>query len=126
VKVLRGLAGVAAGFAVFLAAMRSLSWIEVGPGGPAPGNYLLAGVTITIAGALLGGYLTALIAGEHEFPYSATVGLLIVGFAFISVRQNVDSRPGWYQIALAGCGPISAMIGAGIRLLTKRKQTHPQ
>jgi hypothetical protein len=39
------------------------------------------------------------------------------------MRQEGVSRPGWYQVTIAGCGPISALIGAAIRLLTKPNQT---
>ena len=86
-------------------------------------NYLLLSVTWTIVAAILGGYVTARLAGSHEFPHAAAMGLLMVGVSFLSMHQEGISQPGWYQTTIAGCGPISAMIGAAIRLLTKRRQT---
>jgi hypothetical protein len=89
----------------------------------APSNYLLVSLVWTITAAVLGGYITARLAGSHEFPHAAAVGLLIIAMSFISMRAEGASRPDWYQITIAGCGPISAMIGAAIRLLTKPRQT---
>jgi hypothetical protein len=43
----------------------------------------------------------------------------IVGMGVASMREAGIDRPGWYQIAIAGCGPISVMIGAAVRLLTR-------
>jgi hypothetical protein len=113
-KIARGVIGVLCGFGVFFLIVRML---------PALAGSLLLSVTWTVAAAVLGGYITARIAGSHEFPHAAAVGMLIVAMGFISMRQEGASQPGWYQIAIAGCGPISAMIGAAIRLLTKPRQT---
>jgi hypothetical protein len=86
-------------------------------------NYLLLSVSWTVAAAVVGGYITALLAGAHEFPHVAAVVLLMVIASFLSMRQEGIAQPGWYQTTIAGCGPVSAMIGAAIRLLTKRHQT---
>jgi hypothetical protein len=107
VRIARGVAGVLIGFGVFLAIVHLLSgslWVTV------------AG---TVAAAMLGGYIAARVAGAHEFPYAAAVGMLMIGMSFLSMREEGASRPGWYEIAIAGCGPISALIGAAIRLLTR-------
>jgi uncharacterized membrane protein len=131
-KILRSVLGVLFGFGFFLVVVQMLAFtggLSVGAvSNAAPGNYLLLNVTWTIAAAVVSGYVTARIAGAHEFPHAAAVGLLMIGMSFLSMRQEGASRPGWYQIAIAGCGPISAMIGAAIRLLgksdlTKKRQT---
>lgn len=112
-SVLRGLLGVAVGFALFLGAIRL---------DPATGLLLTAG--ITIASALVSGYIAAVIAGSHEFPWAATIGLLMIGASFYSMRQTGMLQPGPYQMTIAGCGPVSVILGAAIRLLTKpRTQT---
>jgi len=112
VNVLRGIVGVLLGFGVFFAIARMLA-----------GSSLLLSVTWTIVAGIFAGYLAALIAGAHEFPHASAVGLLMIGMSFLSMRAEGAPRPGWYQITIAGCGPISAMIGAAIRLLTKPRQT---
>ncbi len=107
----RGVLGVLLGFGVFYAIVRMVD-----------GTSVLLSVTWTIAAGIVAGYIAALLAGAHEFPHAAAVGLLTIALSFISMRAEGASRPGWYQITIAGCGPISALIGAAIRLLTKPRQ----
>jgi hypothetical protein len=109
-RFVRSLAGIVAGFGIFFAIVRLVS-----------GTGLWIGITATVAAAILSGYVTALIAGALEFPHVAAVGILMVVTGFLSMRQEGVARPGWHQIAIAGCGPVSAMIGAAIRLLTKSR-----
>ena len=87
-------------------------------------NYFLVSLTSTVLAAVVGGYITALIAGSHEFPYAAGLGFLMIAMSIVSMRQAGASRPGWYETSVAGCGPLSAMIGAAFRLLTKRGPSH--
>jgi hypothetical protein len=112
VKIVRSIAGVLFGFALFLGIVHFFSVSSV-----------LSGITTTVAAALLGGYVAALIAGAHEFPHAAAVGMLMIGTGFVAMRQEGATQPGWYEIAIAGCGPVSAMLGAAIRLLTKARPT---
>lgn len=126
-KIARSVLGIVFGFGIFLVIVQMVSAftgsLSAGtPGNTPPVNYLLLSVTWTVAAAVVSGYITARIAGAHEFPHAAAVGLLMIGLSFLSMRQEGASRPGWYQIAIAGCGPISAMIGAAIRLLAKSRQ----
>jgi hypothetical protein len=124
VRVARSLLAVLLGFGFFLAIVRLLTAFTGNlEAGGALMNYLLLSVSWTVAAAVLGGYLTARLAGSHEFPHVAAVGLLMVVAGFVSMHQEGIAQPGWYQTTIAGCGPISAMIGAAIRLLTRRRQT---
>ena len=108
--IVRSLSGILIGFGIFLGIVR---WMA--------GSGLLLSVTLTVAASLLAGYVTAFVAGAHEFPHASALGMLMIGTGFIAMRQEGASLPGWYEIAIAGCGPISAMIGAAIRLLTKSR-----
>jgi hypothetical protein len=123
VRVVRSLTGVIGGFGVFFAIVRMLSAFAGSMTNTAPGNYLLVSLIWTVAAAVVGGYICARIAGAHEFPHAAAVGMLIIGMGVVSMKQQGASQPGWYQITIAGCGPISAMIGAAVRVLTKARQT---
>lgn len=123
-RIARSLIAVLLGFGFFLAVIRILAAFTGSlEAGGALVNYLLLSVSWTVAAAVLGGYITARIAGSHEFPHVAAVGLLMVVASVVSMRQEGIAQPGWYQTTIAGCGPISAMIGAAIRLLTRRRQT---
>lgn len=122
-RIARSLLAVLVGFAVFLGMVRVLNALIGSPDtNAALMNYLLFSVSWTVAAAMLAGYITAQLAGAHEFPHAAGVGLLMVVASLISMRQEGIAQPGWYQTTIAGCGPISAMIGAALRLLTKPRR----
>ena len=116
-RIARSVLAVLVGFGVFFAIVQMLF---------AFAGFLLVTVTSTVAAGVVGGYITARIAGSREFPHAAMVGMLMIGMSFLSMRQERAAVPGWYQIAIAGCGPISAMIGAAIRLLAKSRQKSAQ
>ncbi len=80
---------------------------------------LLATVGYTVVAAAMGGFLTAAAAGRREVPHAAALGCLLVGICLVSMRQHGESRPGWFEATVAGCGPIAALVGAGVRRLTK-------
>ena len=122
-KAVRGLAGVAAGFLFFAGSIEWLSRLGVQWGNTSASAYLLLSVAWIVTAAMLAGYIAALLAGAHEFPWAASVGMLIVILAITKMRSEGASRPGWYHITLSGCGPISTLIGAAIRALTKPRQT---
>ncbi len=115
VSFLRGIAGVAIGFVLFVVAIRMVS----------PSDGLMLNATATIAASLAAGFLTALVAGSHEVPWAATVGMLMIGSSFLAIRQEGLPRPGWYEMTIAGCGPVSALLGAAIWLLVKLKMGKP-
>ena len=123
-RIVRSLLAVVVGFLVFAVFIRLLNWYTaLATDGGAVMNFLLLSVTWTVAAAVVAGFLTARIAGSREFPHAAALGLLMVIVSLASMRQEGIRQPGWYQTTIAGCGPISAMIGAAIRLLTKGRQT---
>lgn len=82
-------------------------------------GFHILNVVWTVAVSVVAGYLTAWIAGRHEYPHASTVGFLLVAASVVSMRQQALVRPSWYEITVAGCGPISALIGCALRILTK-------
>jgi hypothetical protein len=123
VRIARSVVAVLAGFVVFLAIVRMMTGFAATlEAGGTVMNFLLVSVSWTVAGAALAGYITARLAASHEFPHAAALGLLMVVMSLVSMRQQGIAQPGWYQTTIAGCGPISAMIGAAIRQLTKPRQ----
>lgn len=123
-KLARSLLAVLVGFVIFFMIIRVLAaFTGTVDAGGAVMNFLLLSVTWTVAGAVIAGYTTARLAGSHEFPHVAALALLMVIVSVVSMRQEGIAQPGWYQTTIAGCGPIAAMLGAAIRLLTRRGQT---
>jgi hypothetical protein len=86
-------------------------------------GYMLASVAWTVAGAIAGGFVAAWIAGSRELPWSAVVGFLLIVLSLVAMRRHGTAQPGWYETAAAGCGPISALIGGAIRMLTKPRRS---
>jgi len=124
VKIVRSVGAVVAGFLIFAVLIRMLNVLTgFAESGGAVMNFLLFSVTWTVAAAVVAGYTAARVAGSREFPHAAALGLLMVILSLVSMRQAGIKQPGWYETTIAGCGPISAMIGAAIRLLTKGRQT---
>jgi len=111
-KLLRTIAAVLTGYALIAAILRLF-----------PTDIFLLAVTRTILGAIIAGFITALIAGSHEIPHAAAVGFLMIVMTFVAMRQQAILQPSLYEIAVAGCGPIACMIGAALRLLTKPAKT---
>ena len=124
-RAFRSFVAVLAGFLLMLAVMRGLGMLVSGPPEDPLGvhnldmTYLIERVGIAVVAAILGGYLTGWLARSHELAHSAALGLLMIILSVVSMRQAGESAPGWYETAVAGCGPISAMIGAALRMLTK-------
>jgi hypothetical protein len=124
VKIVRSAVAVLVGFLIFIVFVRILAAFTGGlEAGGAVMNFLLLSVIWTVAAAMVSGYTTARLAGSREFPHAAALGLLMVVVSFLSMKHEGMAQPGWYQTTIAGCGPLSAMIGAAIRLLTKPRQT---
>ena len=122
-RVAKGLAGVALGFLVFSGMMHWLAGLGEQWGTASASTYLIANLACIIGAATIGGFIAAFLAGGHEFPWAASVGLLIVIMAFVQMRTEGANRPGWYHMMLAGCGPISTLIGAAVRVLTKPRHS---
>lgn len=125
---LRGVCGVIAGFALaigVMAACERAAIVAFNVRGIGAG-YMVASVAWTILAGVAGGLVAAWIAGSHELPWSAGVGFLLVLLGFVAMRRQGASQPGWHETAVAGCGPISALIGGAIRLLTKPRRPAPR
>jgi hypothetical protein len=122
-KVVRSVLSVVIGFGLFVAALQLIPWLAELTGFDGTGmSYMMMSIAWTIIAAMICGFVTGLIAGAHEVPHASGLGLLMIGLSFLSMQQESISRPTWYQTAIAGCGPISAMFGAGIRMLFRVRQ----
>jgi len=121
-KIVRSIFSVLGGFLLTLALLRLLPLVSGGADVPGePLGFQFMTLFWTVGAAIAGGYLAALIADSHEYPHAATVGFLLIVASIISMRQQALARPGWYEITVGGCGPISAMIGCALRILTRRR-----
>ena len=112
---LRGVLGVFAGYALMAVTLR---WLGPGPIGEGM-NYFLLSAAWTIGAALVAGFLAAWIAGQRELSVASALSLVIIAASLVSMVRQGASRPGWYETSVAGIGPMAAILGAAIRMLTK-------
>jgi hypothetical protein len=125
VSALRGVCGAIAGFLVAIVviafcertAIIAFNVRSIGTG------YMVASVAWTVGAAIAGGFVAAWIAGRRELPWSAVVGFLLIALSVVAMRRRGTAQPGWYETAVAGCGPISALVGGAIRMLTKPRRS---
>ena len=124
-RLLRSLLAVGAGFAVFALVVGLLTPVATRRFGVE--NFesfsmalLFATLAYSVIAAAGSGYLTAYIARQRELPHAAALGMLMIGLGFVSMRAHGLAQPGWYEATIAGCGPMAALFGAGLRRLSKR------
>lgn len=121
-KILRSILGVAAGFALMVALITTLT--------PVAARYfhaedfrvlnqafMMVNLTYTVTAAIVAGFITTWIAGRRELNHAAALGLLMLAISYYSMRQQGLDRPGWYEVVIGGCGPMAAMVGAAFKML---------
>ena len=82
-------------------------------------------VGYSIIAAAVGGFVCAWIADRAQVQHATVLGVLLVITAIVLMQMQWWRQPRWYQFAMAGCAPLSVLIGAHARLLSKRPATHP-
>ena len=83
--------------------------------------YMTANLAYSAVAAILGGFITAWIAGYRELRHASVLGMLMIMMSFVSMRMQGEQQPGWYEVVIGGVGPIAALLGAALRMLAKPK-----
>lgn len=84
--------------------------------------FMMVNLAYTSLAAILAGFVTAWIAGRKEIRHASMLGLLMIAASFVSMRQQGQETPGWYEVVMGGCGPIAALVGAALRMLVRSGQ----
>jgi len=108
-KIVRSMAASSSDFALFLGIVR-FSRTVCCPVSPQLSRLRCSGATSRLSSRV------------RTNPARGRRRMLMIGTGFVAMRQEGATRPGWYEILIAGCGPVSAMLGAAIRLLTKARR----
>jgi hypothetical protein len=82
-------------------------------------QFFVVNLVYTVLAALAAGYLTGRIAGKLEIPHAAAVGMIAIVAGFLQMQEHGAITPGPYEMTTAGCGPISAMIGAAVAMVQR-------
>ena len=117
-KVVRRLSAVFAGSVIFAGAIAVARQFQA--------NGFITHLVWTVLAALAAGWVTGRIARAHEVAHAAAIGLFIVMAAIVVMRQRGATQPGPYELTLAGCGPISVMIGAAMAMVQRLQATAPK
>ncbi len=83
-------------------------------------GYVMTNLGYTVVATMLAGYVTAWIAGDREIRHAAVLAKFLFSLAILGVVRRGQTRPGWAELILGGCGPVSALFGAAVRR-TQRK-----
>lgn len=84
------------------------------PGASLPPAYLATNLLCSAFAALLGGALTARIAGHDPLIHGGALAMLMVLMSVVSMRQARDLQPRWYQLTLMTVMPVIALLGAWV------------
>ena len=80
--------------------------------GPIPAAYLATNVTSSVLAALVGGYVTALLAERDRVAHGLVLAAVVVVMGLVSARQSGAAQPRWYRILLLVGMPALTVVGA--------------
>ncbi len=121
--ILHAFLALAAGFAVILALVTTLtallkrmvpSWAGT-EGKPQPG-YVFVNLGYSFLSAAAGGYVTAWAAVANPLIHVLALGIVVLALAALSALQSRGKQPIWYQLALVAISPIGVLAGGLMRL----------
>ncbi len=78
-------------------------------------GYVMTNLAYTVVATMVAGYVTAWIAGEREIRHAAVLAKFLFALAILGVVRHGETHPGWAELILGGCGPVSALFGAALR-----------
>lgn len=84
------------------------------PGASLPRAYLATNLVCSAIAALLGGALTARIAGHDPLIHGGALAMLMVLMSYASMKQAEGRQPRWYQLTLMTVMPAIALLGAWV------------
>ena len=82
-------------------------------------GFFLTNLAYTLVAAVIAGYVCGRIAGRHEVAHAAAIGLAAIVASFLMMRQQGATQPGAYDMTMAGCAPIAAMVGAALAMMQR-------
>jgi hypothetical protein len=103
---------IATALAVRFVLRRPLASMRSQDPGPISAAYLATNVTTSVLAALVGGYVTALLAERDRVAHGLVLAAVMVMMSVVSVRQSGPAQPRWYRILLLAGMPALAVVGA--------------
>lgn len=122
--IVRSIIAVIAGYATMAAVVIALTvlikrkapqWMA--SQGKSNATYIYTNLLYSFGAAMIGGFVTAVIAPRSPLAHVGVLAALICVLAIVSALQSGDKQPRWYQLALAIIGPLGALFGGLVRVL---------
>jgi hypothetical protein len=121
--ILRALGALLVGFltiavivGITTAALMKLAPKWVGEQGSPSTGYVLVNLGYSLMAAILGGYVTAMIAHDNILRYAFALALIVLVLGGLSALQERGRQPVWYQLTLLAIMPIGAILGGLLRM----------
>ncbi len=83
-------------------------------GKPNP-TYIYANLFYSFGAAMIGGFVTALLAPRAPLAHAWALAGIVFGLAVVSAVQSRNEQPRRYQNALAIIGPLGAVFGGMVQ-----------
>lgn len=115
-KILRSIIAVLFGYLIF--AVMAFSFFRISGQAPhqtAPMLVMLGSIVVGAAGALLGGYVAAFIAGWRPLAHGVAVAVVLAAGATASLASTVGHGSVWSQIAALMVMAPCAIVGGWFR-----------
>ena len=115
-KTLKSIVAVVLGYSTF--AVLAFAFFRISgqaPHQPAPMLVMLGSIVVGAAGALLGGYLAALIGGRRPLAHGVAVAVLLAAGATVSLMSTIGHGSVWSQIAALALMTPCAIAGGWFR-----------
>jgi hypothetical protein len=116
--IFRSIVAVIAGYAIMAAVVIALTVLIkrkapqwMGARGKPNATYIYTNLLYSFGAAMIGGFVTALIAPRSPLAHACMLAALVFVLAVVSAVQIGDKQPRWYQAALAFIGPLGAIFG---------------
>ncbi len=111
-----GFAVMAAMIAAATALLNSAVPEWTGKDGAPRGAYIFVNLGYSLAAALAGGYVTALIARQNPLIHTLVLALVVLLLSALSALQQRGLQPIWYQLTLIALTPAGVFLGGLLRM----------
>lgn len=121
-RMIRSLLAVLAGYAVLTAVVLLLFflWFEGAEPTEAPTeaptrNFMLVALGVGFIGAVVGGWVTALLAPGHRWKHIQGLAAAILLVAAVNLFWAAGDEPLWFQLGNIGVGVVGVFVGGSLK-----------
>ncbi len=123
---IRSAVAIVAGYLVMLVAVTVLFLLTFrDPGATPTPTFLYLSIAYGFAFAVLGGFVTAAIAGRAEMGHALALAGLIVVLGIVSLVLAAGREPLWYGLSNLALGAGGAIAGGYLRVISTRRPSAP-